>query len=791
MINANTFKRSLLYKVRKPLIILVSTLLIIAAVVILFISPITKYLIEKYDEKYTGRQITMDWVYVNPFTGYFHFKNLKVYEYKSDSIFISLSGLSGSIAVHKLFSKTVEINNFTLDQPRIIVVQANRKFNFSDFVTTFSSKEAPGTPQKKPFHFNFLNVKINKGHFFYTDQVIPVYYSIKEVDIESKDGWRWDNDLISAKIAFLSEKGTGGMKADYSLNLKSLDFTLDVIVNNFDVKALEQYMKEFANYGTFNANLDANLITNGCYKDAENINIKGAIALSDFHLGKDTAEDYLSFKKLALTLDDVNPQKQKYYIDSMLLIHPCFKYELYDKLDNLETMFGEKGVNISNANADAVKFNLIVQIGKYIKILAQNFFKSYYKINRLEISKADLKYNDYSLSEKFTLNLNPLTILADSIDKNNKRVDISFKSGIEPYGNAVVNLSINPKDSSDFDLNYRLQKLAISMFNPIVIAHSSFPLDRGTMELNGKWKVREGIIKSDNHVLIIDPRVTKRVRNKDAKWIPVPLIMFFIRERGNVIDYNIPISGNIKSPNFHYHDVLVNIFKNIFIKPPTTPYGLQVKNIETEIEKSLTVKWEMRFSSLRPVQERFIEKMADFLVKHPDAAITVYPKQYALKEKEYILFFEAKKKHYLMTHHKSAGSFGKEDSVEVDKMSIKNPLFGKFLDKQLKDSMLFTIQAKCTRFIGSALVNAKFEQLNKERANAFMTEFRKRGVEKQVKITKGEHVIPYNGFSFYQIEYKGEFPEALRRAYRKMNDLNEEAPRKKFEKERKNNKSPQ
>src|ERR1035437_611897 len=127
-------------KLKKTLLILISTLIIIVVVVILFISPITKYLIEKYDEKYTGRQITMDWVYVNPFSGYFHFKNLKIYEYKSDSIFISLKGLSGNITVRKLFSKIIEVNNFTLDQPRAIVVQAEHSFNFSDLVTTFSSK---------------------------------------------------------------------------------------------------------------------------------------------------------------------------------------------------------------------------------------------------------------------------------------------------------------------------------------------------------------------------------------------------------------------------------------------------------------------------------------------------------------------------------------------------------------------------------------------------------------------------------------------------------------------------
>jgi hypothetical protein len=66
--------------------------------------------------------------------------------------------------------------------------------------------------------------------------------------------------------------------------------------------------------------------------------------------------------------------------------------------------------------------------------------------------------------------------------------------------------------------------------------------------------VRNGFIQSDNHVVIIDPRRTKRVRNKDKSWLPLPLIMSLVRERGNVIDYEIPITGNLKDPKFHLKD---------------------------------------------------------------------------------------------------------------------------------------------------------------------------------------------------------------------------------------------
>jgi len=118
-------------------------------------------------------------------------------------------------------------------------------------------------------------------------------------------------------------------------------------------------------------------------------------------------------------------------------------------------------------------------------------------------------------------------------------------------------------------------------------------------------------------------------------------------------------------------------------------------------------------------------------------------------------------------------------------MSVKDSLFVHYLNKQINDSSIFTIQGKCTRIIDSSIVNAKFEQLNKDREKAFISYFKKGEVEKQVKIFPGGNVIPYNGFSFYKIDYKEEFPEYLIKAYQQMNELNSEAPRKKFRQERK------
>jgi hypothetical protein len=101
------------------------------------------------------------------------------------------------------------------------------------------------------------------------------------------------------------------------------------------------------------------------------------------------------------------------------------------------------------------------------------------------------------------------------LDKNRNRVKLSLQSGIMPYGNLKFNISINPKDSSDFEFSFMLRKLPAAMFNPYLISYTSFPLDRGTVEITGMWNVRDGVIRSNNNLQIIDARLANRSHIKD------------------------------------------------------------------------------------------------------------------------------------------------------------------------------------------------------------------------------------------------------------------------------------
>ena len=450
-------------RVKRVFGITVGAILISVVLVILFISPLTKYLLEKYDVKLIGRELTMDWAYVNPFTGYVHLNDLRIQEEKGDSLFLSIEGTSASFTLRKLLFQTVEITQLTLDKPWGRIIQRKDTLNFDDIIRIFTPDEVK-TPNSK-WNVILLDTKVIDGEFHYIEKIIPINYFIRHVNVEGL-GREQNGDSLTAIFSFQEGKSNGVMKGDFMINVSNLDYRLVVDVNDFDLEVIRQYIWELINYGMFRARLDANIHATGNFNSQDSVSVKGRFSLRDFHLGKTTEDDYLSFKKFDVIMEEVSPIDHKYLFDSITLSDPYLKYERYDSLDNVEAMFGKKGQNISDVTLQPGRFNLVIEIARYVEVLSRNFFKSDYKIGQLGIYNADLVFNDFSLAERFFVEATPLTIVADSLNKDNKRVDVNFATGFKPFGSAKLALSINPNDSSDFDLAFKVEKIPLPFLIP-------------------------------------------------------------------------------------------------------------------------------------------------------------------------------------------------------------------------------------------------------------------------------------------------------------------------------------
>ncbi|HEX2922280.1 MAG TPA: DUF748 domain-containing protein [Bacteroidales bacterium] len=744
-------------KVLKIILILISIYIFL----IVIASPLTKYMIQRYDYKLTGREITLDNVFINPLGGRATIRRMSVFEYENDTVFFYAGKISTDMSLLKLLTGNYEVKSLKINNPEIRVFRHDSVFNFSDLMDRFLIVD---TLDKEELHLNILDITIRNGIVRYSEPGITGTTNFSGIDFKSP-GFKWNVDSITGTFSLIPASGT--TSGSFMLNIDSLDYRLKLILNDFNSAAFNQYTENFFSGINISSDSDIQLNIQGNLNKLLQGKGSGRVVINDFNMVKDRTVEYLSFEEFLVSFRDINLEDKKFYFDSIRLSKPFILYQLFDTLDNFRRLVPFRIEEEAKDKEDTAEMLLDLKGADYY-------------VNNLAITGGKFEFNDYSINSKFTFIIDLLNINADTIDKRNKRININTDARIYPSGTITTSLSMDPENEKNLDFKYSVADVPATLFNPYIISISSYPLDRGTIEMNGQWHIRNSKINSLNHFLVIDPRDTKRVRRRDNKWIPLPLIMSFVRERGGVIDYEIPVEGDLSDPEFNLWDVVTDILKNILVKPPTTPYRLQVKSLKEEVEKNLSVTWQMQQFEIADNQKKFMKGIAEFLKTNPQSKIVVQPVYHEEKEKENILFFLAKKKYFFESEGKPFTTLSKNDSLKLLRLSTRDSLFVLYLNKNLKNPGMYTIQEKCYILVGRELVQETYNNLKRLRNVAFLQFFKDNNTSNQVEILEPKISIPYNWFSYYDINYKGGVPESLREAFNKLYELNEEPPSEDF-----------
>lgn len=721
---------------------------------IIIASPLARHLIQKHDVEYTGREITLQRAFVNPLGGSVSFRNLQLYEENdSDSVFISFGRLATDMSLLKMLTGVYQVNSIRLVDPHFNIFRRDTIFNFSDLIQRFAVQE--DSLEEETVKLNLKDIEIKNGSITYGEKGIQSGTEISEINFYSP-GKKWNEDIIEGEFSF--KPGSGKAEGNFTININSLDYNAGFRLTDFNPVILAEYLEKYAVKANMTGDIDIDLLSEGNFNEPLNGTAKGKIEIKDFHFGKDSINDYASFERFLIEMEEVDLKENRFYFDSVLLSKPNILYQMYDTLDNFRRLLTAEVEEEAEKVADTVDY--------LVDILDSDYY-----IRSLGITDGRIEFNDFTIAEKFTFLVNQLNVKADSVDKQNKNLKIITTAKIHPSGNINIDINMDPKNEKNFDLSYEFRDVPATMFNPYILTYTSYQLDRGTIEMHGTWNVRDNNISSLNHFLVIDPRETEKVKGKDTKWVPMPLIMAVVEERGGVIDYQIPVKGSIDDPSFNLWDVITDIVRNILVKPPTTPYGIQVRNLQEEVQKTLAVKWKMRQVQIEKDQEKFVEGISDFLKKNPEAYIIVEPVYHVEKEMENILLFEAKKKYFFESRGKKVTALERRDSMEVEKLSSRDPAFLSHLEKHVNNPELLTLQEKCYSYIGREYVQERFHDLVELREKEFLSFFEKDKTQDRVDMQEPLDLFPYDWFSFFEINYRGDLPESLKEAYQELYDL--------------------
>ena len=110
-------------KSRKLLIIIGAVVGILFGAILLGISPLAKYYVEKHGKELIGRRVSVDQLRFNLLNGKLHIEDFTLYEADEKSAFVALDRFSTDVKLWSLLKRTININYIDLVRPDIHITQ--------------------------------------------------------------------------------------------------------------------------------------------------------------------------------------------------------------------------------------------------------------------------------------------------------------------------------------------------------------------------------------------------------------------------------------------------------------------------------------------------------------------------------------------------------------------------------------------------------------------------------------------------------------------------------------------
>lgn len=724
------------------------TLLGLVLVLIIFISPIAEYLIEKYDTQYVKREIEMEDLHINLFNGKIELKQFKLYEPKSTKLLLRLGqGLVQINPYKAAFSQEYDIGIVRFNDFEINVIQRGSQFNFDDLLA-LGNDDSP-EPKKEELTTDTVrwwlrHIELTKGKINYNDKLVGIDLGLQQLKVVCP-GLAYDKTDMRFLLSTDVSKG-GNISADFKLNTTNLTYFLNANINRLQLRQFYPYLKEVLKANDLQGQLNAGFITKGNFNHADDLALKGKLGIDAFHLVDVLNDSLATFKQLNVSIDSINFKQNIFNLRNISLNTPYIKVDLFEDGTNFNRLMKLDSTTVSSTATDSIagdsvvtnlkgsSTNLFIILADYVKTIAKEYILNSYSADNVTLTNGSIDYSDFTLGEQFYARLDSLNITSRRISSENSRITAGLSTRVNTDGRLAVNISANPKDFLEMDLMTDVQKVPIVMFNPYTLYYLAHPFKKGAINFNTTTTINANHdLKSENKLFIEKVKVGKRDKTiTTATKLPIRMGVALLKDAKGNIDFKFPVTGNLDDPKYKLNKIVFKIFQNLIVKAVTSPFNavsglFKKKEPETEFEFNYL---QQQFNERK--QRKILEKLTEMMKDKPELVAEFTQNLNPEKEVEFLAYQEAKK---LFLKETQSAVFSEPLSEEDNKRLIgiqnKDTAFVAFVES--KTSQLKRLAPhldKCKSLVGLKALKSLHDSLIESRERFIEDVFVNAGIDK-------------------------------------------------------------
>lgn len=666
---------------------LVALLLVVLAVVVIWLGPIAEKYVENHDTELIGRSLTMDNLSIKLFSGDVAVDNLVLYEEDSVAEFVRINRLETKLSVWDLLNSLVQVDFVRVQSPKVQVLQGEESFNFDSLVdyilVTYTSEEEPEEESEpSAWTISINNVSLDDSEVLYRDETIDQDWRLSALNLSTPSVELGEEPMVVTLSTVINEGGA--LDGELNFNMSTFDFLFDGNLTNFNIADIYNYLTSTINISALEGTLSVDCSLVGNVDDVMSMNIEGNVSAKSLHINAKDGSNLFSAESIDLSAERINLNEQYFAFSAINVDNYATRFALFeDGTTNFDELFFSDPEISVESTAEAVG-DQMYDVKERVTVTTSEeetpFEDVKFSVGTLRFRGGEVSYEDYTMHEPFNYALTNLSVDSKDFELMSKN-RIVVRSRLPKQGDAMIQWEGSLTDFYNQSLLAMLSNVDMQAFSTYIEHFTAFPVESGNMTIRSQNVVTNGALSGVNQFGTYNFQVGDKDKSLDAEYkLPMKLGIYVLTDHNKHIDLDIPISGDINSPEFSLRKVIWRAVGNVLLKVAASPFQW-MNPLKQETFQSVPI--DIMTPGLDSEDYARIDAMAEAIKADSTLKVRLAPRVNYKRAVQKINELNLKIAYYNATEGSQSGFLDMLDFARINEMKISGSAVRDFADSML------------------------------------------------------------------------------------------------------------
>lgn len=199
-----------------------------------------------------------------------------------------------------------------------------------------------------------------------------------------------------------------------------------------------------------------------------------------------------------------------------------------------------------------------------------------FRLGEILIEQGSAHFADFSLQPHFATAIHKLDGRIGTLASNSQApTPVQLTGSVDNYAPVSIKGQLTPFDPlQQLDITTEFNHVELTALTPYSGKFAGYRIHKGRLNLALHYQINQGKLNASNSVLLEQLQLGEKVDSDEALNLPIKLAVAMLKDTRGNISINLPVSGDLNSPEFKVMPIVWQTLRNLLSRAVTSPFRM-------------------------------------------------------------------------------------------------------------------------------------------------------------------------------------------------------------------------